>query len=69
MFCKYIYLIISQKRLVIADHEIIDEDYKELLNTNGPDLSIINNSCKIFCFGYILGSRNGGVVNTLKEFS
>ena len=67
---KFVYLILSQKRLVIVSSKITDKDYHELMNTgaDGPE-SLLITTCKMFCIGYIMGTQSGiKPVNLLEEF-
>lgn len=66
---KFVYLILSQRRLVILSSKMHDKDYHELMNTaDGPESFLIT-TCKMFCIGFIMGSQSGtNPVNLLEEF-
>jgi hypothetical protein len=62
----YVYLIISQNRLVITADSINKEDYIFMLSSEGVASKEI---CKAFCAGCLMGSINGiKFVNTIEEF-
>lgn len=64
----YVYLIKSDKRLIITTNEIIDSDYKHLMDSSNSNAVNVNDTCKIFCIGYIMGNSNDNVINKLEEF-
>jgi len=71
MYEYYIYLIMSENRLIICDHQIINSDYYMLMNNNGNNNTLLYDTCKIFCLGYIYGTYNElnkPVVNKPIEF-
>ena len=69
MGMHYVYLILSQNRLIITSVQIDDSDYFQLLNNSGNAVRAMD-FCKTFCIGYILGSTSGRkIVNTLYEFA
>jgi hypothetical protein len=70
---KFVYLILSQKRLVILSSKMNDRDYRELMNTGNDGgigmESLLMTTCKMFCIGYIMGSQSSiKPVNLLEEF-
>ena len=69
MFEYFVYLIISEKRLVILDHPMNDKNYYKLMDNNGGDQQMLYHICKIFCLGYLYGSKyENHVVNSPYEF-
>jgi hypothetical protein len=69
MFEYFVYLIISEKRLVILDHQMNDKNYHKLMDNNGGNQQLLYNTCKIFCLGYLYGSQyENQVVNSPYEF-
>lgn len=65
----FVYLIKSQKRLVITNHSVSSDDYVLMMNNNGYDRYLQENMCKLFCIGYIRGSALGvSVINSVDEF-
>ena len=66
----YVYLILSQNRLVITKQKIDRADYHPLLDNNGGNEQVLYTICKMFCLGYISGSISGRkIVNDPSEFS
>ena len=62
----WVYLIKSQKRLIISNIKICNADYHELLNSNGNNVLTI---CKSYCIGLIQGSKlNMEIINNVQEF-
>ena len=70
IYYYYVYLTIDQNRLVITESKINDGNYRKLMDNNGGNRQQLFNTCKMFCLGYLYGSRNGGrkVVNDPHEF-
>lgn len=63
----FVYLIISQKRLVIIKHQIdSDNDYHLLLEAVGINSK---DACKAYCLGFISGQlARIKVINSVEEF-
>lgn len=57
MYKFYVYLILSENRLVILKQQITDKDYHELVKITRNHEECGRDSCKMFCLGYILGSQ------------
>ena len=69
MYKRYVYLIISQNRLVILNEEKNDKDYHLFLENNGSSRDELMMACKVFCAGFILGANSDcKPINELKEF-
>lgn len=69
MYQNFVYLILSEKRLIILDHPINDQNYWHLMDNNGNNQQLLLNTCKTFCLGYLFGSQYGKqVVNSPYEF-
>ena len=69
MYQYFVYIIISEKRLIILDHARNDNNYSILMDNNGNDQQMLYNTCKIFCLGYLYGGRYGQqVTNSPYEF-
>lgn len=69
MITYYVYLIKSQKRLVILKNKVDNNDYHEFMKTSNSKESISEIMCKMFCVGFILGgSWNIELVNDINEF-
>jgi len=72
MYQYFVYLIISEKRLIILDHSVNDKNYCNLLYNNGDNQQMLYNICKMFCLGYLYGSQYGqygqSVINSPYEF-
>ena len=69
MYKYFVYLIISENRLIIVDGQIKNSDYCQLMDTCGGNLELAINSCKMFCLGYIYGGQYGKQVkNSPYEF-
>lgn len=65
----YVYLILSQKRLIITENEILDDDHHLLLRSTGPNIEHTRALCKTYCIGYIIGNKTSGkVINDPQEF-
>ena len=65
----FVYLIVSENRLVILKHEVKNQNYVRLMDNNGTDPNILESLCKTFCLGFILGSGIGKKpINNLWEF-
>jgi hypothetical protein len=60
----FVYLIISQKRLIVVNHSMSGDDYHLFLKSEGTNSEY---SCKTFCIGYIYGSGIK-VINYVEEF-
>jgi len=59
----YVYLIKTEKRLVITNKEFNDSDHVELMNGSNRDL------CNCICIGYLIGQNQKiKVVNEINEF-
>jgi hypothetical protein len=66
----YVYLILSQNRLVIMETENTSSDYFRLMDNNGYDRVLQLSQCKLFCIGYTNGSKlKNPVINSVLEFS
>ena len=60
----YVYLIISERRLVILSKEVDNEDYNLLIDSQS------RGSCMIFCAGVSYGNRaQCTIVNSPLEFT
>ena len=69
MHKRFVYLNVSQKRLMITSNEMNDKECIQLMNNNGGDIYMLEGLCKTFCLGYILGSKGGiEIANSLHEF-
>lgn len=69
MYQYFVYLIISEKRLVILEQPISDNNYHKLMDNNGYNQQMLYNTCKIFCLGYLYGGQYGQqVINSPYEF-
>lgn len=65
----FVYLIISQSRLIITKKEYDDSDYLRLTTLESFNESLLMNAAKSFCSGYIVGRNiNVDVVNDIDEF-
>lgn len=67
----FVYLIISEKRLVITQNQINSKNYQLLMNTDGFNGVQL---CKMFCIGYLMGNTIGRetsytILNDVKEFA
>ena len=67
MYKGFVYLIISENRLVITEQAIVDTDYHLLMNNNGGNRHYIREICNVFCLAYIYGTQHGKA--TSKEIS
>lgn len=69
MFKKYVYYVLKEKRLVISD-KIINDNYVQLLEVCGANLSFLMINCNGFCAGYVLACKthNIDISNILDEF-
>lgn len=66
----YIYLVLSQNRLVITQQKIVNIDYHLLMYNDGFDPITLNLICKTFCLGYICGNASGRkILNDPNEFA
>jgi len=67
----YVYLILSENRLVIMENKFVNDDYHLLMDNNGENKISLYNTCKIFCLGYLYGSRSNGriIINDPHEYS
>lgn len=69
MITYYVYLIKSQKRLVILKNKVDNNDYHEFMKTSNIDDDESERICKVFCIGFILGgSWYIELVNDINEF-
>ncbi len=69
MYKCFVYLIISENRLVIMDNSVDDKNYHLLMNNEGYDRVTLRQLCKMYCLGYFYaGSHNIKVVNSPYEF-
>ena len=69
MYYFYVYLILSENRIVILKNKMVDDDYFELMNCNGVNEYNLLSTCKMFCFGYMIGSKHKRkLVNNIYEF-
>jgi len=69
MYQYFLYLKVSENRLVITENPINDKDYYQLMNNNGGDQQMLMNTIKMFCLGYIYGGQYGKqVINSPHEF-
>jgi hypothetical protein len=65
----YVYIIISQNRLVITKKEYDDSDHLRLTTLESYNEAMLMNTAKTLCSGYILGRNiNIDVVNDIDEF-
>ena len=69
MFKKYVYYVLKEKRLIISD-KIINDNYVQLLEVCGDNLSVLMLNCNEFCAGYVLACKthNIDISNMLDEF-
>jgi hypothetical protein len=69
MFKKYVYYVLKEKRLIISD-KIINDNYVQLLEVCGGNLSLLMINCNGFCAGYVLACKNNNIdiSNMLDEF-
>ena len=69
MFKKYVYYVLKEKRLVISD-KISNDNYVQLLEVCGNNLSLLMINCNGFCAGYVLACKtyNIDISNMLDEF-
>jgi len=59
----YVYLIKSQKRLIVCNQAIKNDDYHFLLNSTNEQ------ACNAYCVGFIYGNEyNQVVINKAIEF-
>lgn len=63
MYQYFVYLILSENRLIILDHSIDDKKYTLLMSNNGGDNEMSITVCKTFCLGYLYGGIYGKKVN------
>jgi hypothetical protein len=68
-FTVNVYLILSEKRLIIVDKKIEDENYVHLHESRSSNLDIAIHCCNCFCAGYLFGNGAIKVINSLKEFN
>ena len=69
MYQFFVYLIKSENRLVILKEKINNPDYLYLMDNYGDDEEICEYFSKIFCIGYMQGTKNGTKpVNDINEF-
>ena len=71
IYYYYVYLILTENRLVITENEMNGKNYHLLMNNNGVNKQLLFDTCKIFCLGYLYGSTNGGrsIINNPHEFT
>jgi hypothetical protein len=65
----YVYLVMSQDRLVVTAHEIANTDYRSLFSAEARNPIDARHVCNAFCIGYIIGNQGITVVNYETEFS
>ena len=69
MYKNYVYLIQSQKRLIIVTKQILNNtDYISIADFTSTDITVADKLAKAFCIGYILGNTHSNVVNLIEEF-
>lgn len=69
MYQYFVYLKLSENRLVIFEKPMNNNDYFILMNIDGGDRELLINYVKMFCMGIILGGTYGKqVINTMQEF-
>ena len=68
MYKFYVYLDSKNNRLIIVDKGIENEDFLQLLDINGQEKETIHTYCKLFCIGYIIGSKEETPINDINEF-
>ncbi len=67
--CKFfVYLDLKHNRLVIVNEAIKNSDFLLLMDNNGMDSDTLHSFCKVFCIGYIMGSKNKTPINNINEF-
>lgn len=65
----YVYLVKSQRRLVITKKDYSDNDYLMLTNFESYNESLMMVSAKSFCCGYIMANNvEIDVINDIEEF-
>ncbi len=67
----YVYLILSENRLVILRQKVENSDYYLILNNSGDSsqINLLESFCKTFCLGFILGSESTKrPINNIYEF-
>jgi len=79
MYTHYVYLIVSQRRIVVLPSPVKDEDYVELLQQQASNRHTGECVSKSFAAGIVMGSKHlggfmgplkgGQVVNELDEFA
>jgi hypothetical protein len=65
----YVYLVMSQDRLVVTSHKIVNTDYRSLFCAEARSADDARHVCNAFCIGYIIGNQGVTVVNFATEFS
>jgi hypothetical protein len=66
---QFVYLILSEDRLIITENKINDIDYWLLFRIESNDYVQNINMCKTFCMGMIYGNQtNRKIVNNENEF-
>lgn len=64
----YVYLILSQNRLVILQSLMQSDDYHMLFSSKGNPM-LGENNCKIYCMGYMVGTHAAKTpINSAEEF-
>lgn len=65
-----VYYITSQKRLVISFETKNEPDYVRLLTSQGHDKTLVYDSCKTYCCGFIQATNlKIPIVNDITEFA
>lgn len=67
MYKNYVYVILSENRLIITQKEIIDKDYFLTFSVDSINPIFGINSCKCFCLGFIYGSNSGRKIKNLED--
>lgn len=69
MFNYFLYLVVSQKRLVITENKIDNKDYHLLMSNSGRDKELLLSYIKIYSLGFLDGGVYGEkVINSKYEF-
>jgi hypothetical protein len=66
----YVYFLLDCNRLVITAAEVADDNYLFMVNCYDSDKASALHACKMYCAGFIVGSKNGHrqVTNKMEEF-
>jgi hypothetical protein len=68
-YCRFVYLIKSQNRLVILNSKSDNSDYIELMSNYGNTPEVLDALCKTFCGAFIMGCRSSTTpINDMGEF-